>query len=281
MNIDFTQYPDGDLKGQTLVNPMIQNYNGPPATLRNGTLINAQILNSANITLDGVKIVGDNGKTPVAQIKAKGLFVRRSSRISILNCDVGRSFVGVTFLDSPDCRIDASDFHDSRDHFHGTAADGLIISRTAFHDNHNAPGDHPDAIQCFDGGAGRPIKNITIQDNIYYRGAGNTSQGIFMQQAYDNLIIMGNVVIGGMGNGIRADGARSGKIVSNVVYSYIGGKSGLFASKAIALNGNQAFKFNVGGAFLKTAPAGNVFNKEIAPLEEAALVAAWRKRVFG
>jgi len=278
--LNLAQFPGGDLKGQTIIDAVIDGYKGPPITLTNGTLVNASVLNSADITFDGVTIKGDNGTTPVPQIGKKGLFIRDSKRVTVRNSDISRSFVGVDSYMSTDTTIDTNNFHDNRDHFHGVAADGLSVTFNAFHDNHNAPGDHPDAIQCFDGGVGRPIRNVTIRDNIYYRGAGNASQGIFLQQAYENLTVENNIVVGGMGNGIRIDKVVSGTVSNNEVVSYEKEKSALDIGGSPTLSGNLTTIYKVGGVFQKTWPTGVAKNAAIAPSEEAAIVAAWHQRAF-
>ena len=293
MTLDLTQYPGGDLKGQTFIDPVIDGFKGDPAkplVLTNGTFVRAKVTNSTGLTLSGLTIVGDNSGIPVTQITGTSLYMRFCKGVTVERCDISRGRLALQILDSQDCVIDANDIHDNRtDTIRPTNCERLRITRNAMHDWHLAAGDHCDAVQPLNIGLGHDADGVVIEDNICYRGKGSVAQGICFRwyglpkyanrTGFINTSVARNVLIGMAANGIdlRWPGITG---ADNDVISFPDVESRILATPEVTLTGNKAKRYAVGG-FSNSAPAGNSLNQVVDPSEEAALVAAWSKRVFG
>lgn len=276
--LDLSKYTVIDLKGQILRDQVMRGETGKAFV--NGTFVALSVSNCSDLLFDGVTIVGDDSGIPVPQIRKKGVSIRDSQRIVFRNGDISRAFVGIDLYNGTDCLIEKNEFHDNRDNVHGVNAHGAIVRKNIFRDHRNAISDHPDDMQFFASPAGGVTRNVTIEDNLCYRGIGNASQGIFLQHKYENLRVAGNTVIGALKNGIRVDEVLSGAVIDNQVIMYAGEKSAINVFGALTLSGNKAPIYEIKSVFQRQSPAGNYPNSPIAPADEAALVAAWRQGVI-
>jgi Ca2+-binding RTX toxin-like protein len=175
---------------------------------------------SSNIHLVGINMHGaPGGDVP-------GLLFKNSSNVSVENSefhDLGTS--AVRNYQSDHVTISNNNFHD----INGDGVDSNDSSYVTVHGNyftnfHEAPGDHPDAIQFYTAGQTTSAHDITVSDNTVVRGTGDVVQGVFMGNEanipYQNVEITGNKIIGEMYNGIAIGNGQNVEIANNVVEGY-------------------------------------------------------------
>ncbi|WP_162854526.1 right-handed parallel beta-helix repeat-containing protein [Sphingobium estronivorans] len=178
------------------------------------------VTNSSDIHFDGIEVVGPDG---AAGYQSAPFLIRGSENISVTNSEFHHLWNGISVLDSSHLNVTGNYFHDIRtDGFRGGGVSNLVVSGNYFTDFHPAAGDHPDAIQLWTTNTTTSAHDIVISDNIVTRGDGDVIQGIFLRDQvgtlpYQNVTITGNMVLGGMYNGISVGHADGAKITGNTV----------------------------------------------------------------
>lgn len=253
-----------DLTGQSVEPSEIRDFDfARPVTLNGGTYLarsgksRAFRLNSCSgIVFSGGKVEGaDRTVTGFLFQKCRDMVMRNMQfsglkhGVAVNQCD-GFTLEGCTFRD---LRIDAFRSGGSRR--------VRVISNyaTDFRPiNTGGKGDHPDFIQFWPLD-GSDNSEIEIIGNRFERGDGLPAQGIFVRGIYNDketgkptrpqfgrVVICGNVIDGGLRNGISVSGVASGQVTDNVVLSREGEEfeSFLRVSKAqVMVRGNVAQKF--------------------------------------
>lgn len=195
------------------------------------------VMGSENIVLDKLYVHGTLNDNPWDDTSP--LMIRNSKNVSVTNSEFEQVWHGVSFLDNDGLTITGNEFHDIRtDGVRGGGTSNLLISNNTFTDFYPHPGkradgmdkDHPDGIQIWTTNTSKVASNITITDNVVMRGDGAPVQGIFLRDTFSNLpfedvTITGNVVIGGMANGISVDGAKGLLVENNQVIAIDDSKS--------------------------------------------------------
>ncbi len=230
------------------------------------------IRESSDIHFDHVLIQG----TETGELTAKPFMIRDSSNVSVTNSEITNVRYGIAMLNSDGITLTNNYLHDIRtDGIRGGGNSNVTISGNLFTDFSPVAGDHPDAIQFWTTGETASAKNIVITDNVILRGDGGAIQGIFMGDEaglpYQNVVIDGNVVIGGMYSGISVASAEQLQVTNNTVGSIGDQDSWIYVSGADVVSGNKAETYildrtNVG------LPAGNEYLAPVVDNGRAILV---------
>ncbi len=237
-----------------------------------------QVFGSQNITFDHITVSGPDN---LGSGNEKSAFMIRSSTdVTVSNSEFYNLWHGISMLDNNDVTIVGNNFHDIRtDGVRGGGNSDITISSNIFTDFRPNTGDHPDAIQLWSTNATEPGRNITIVDNLVVRGDGSPIQGIFIRDTFDqmpfeNVTITGNLVMGGMYQGIALKGVNGAVVTGNQVVAYDDQLSWILADSASNVNlaDNIASKFLINGVSL--TPNGN---KLAAPtsVDEVTALPQW------
>jgi parallel beta-helix repeat protein len=206
---------------------------------------------SSNVHFDQVKIYGPDQDGPLTSAP---LMIRDSSNVSVTNSEVTDARYGISMLNSSGITLTGNYFHELRtDGIRGGGNSDVVISDNFFTNFRPEAGDHPDAIQFWTTNTTSSASNITITNNVISRGDGSTFQGIFMRDEsggrypYDNVVIDGNMVLGGMYNGIAVSHATGLEVTNNTVVGQPGQKSWIRVNDPDLLSGNTAEHYIVDG----------------------------------
>lgn len=260
-----------------------------PLIIENGVADSITLDGCENVIIRNMK-VGDQGAGDVRMLTNRPVQISNSKGISFTGNDVSRGSIGLTLDNVTDSLIDANLFHElNEDGIRPLDTDNVTISRNEFTDFRVNLGKHPDAVQPWNPHLGRPSDGLKIIDNCAHRGNGDKFQGISVRyqdpaganskgwSSYINLEVSRNLVIG-LANGITVSGR--GGCEDNEVVSFTDLLSKITRTgTGVTLKGNKAKQYKL-DTFSKLAPVDNYLNTAIDPSQEAALVAAWRARVF-
>ena len=240
-----------------------------------------QVFNSNNIHFDHVSVHGSLDGNPQNDIE--GLRFEGSSNISVTNSEF-QQLVRAIAIGSGDNIVV------SGNHVHDIEVTGVIfaqvgnvtVSGNTIHNFHTAVGDHPDAIQFLTSGTTAPSHDISITDNVIYRGTGDAAQGIFLRDQlttlnYQNVTIANNLIDGTGYGGIAVDYARNILVTGNTLISYVGPTNTtplqIFNSSGVTITNNQAVSIGTAGDTGLTL-SGNTINSPVSDAGVAAL-GAW------
>lgn len=183
-------------------------------------VITLTISNSQNITLDGLhfdppgtkwgnalSISGSSnisvtnstfeGTDPSYADLARGMYVDKSSNISVTNNQFSDLTRGAVFTNSQNIEVLNNSVTDMRSEgFNFAGVSNVEIAGNTGTNFHAQPGDHPDFIQFWTAGVTTPSSNIYIHDNTLTVGTGTGSQGILLGNEshipYSNVVITNN-----------------------------------------------------------------------------------------
>ncbi len=203
-------------------------FSAPAGVLHSFLVTGADDVHFSNIVMHGPDNMGSGAEvTP--------FFIRSSTNVSVTGSEFYDVKNALMLLDIDGIEISGNSFHDIRcDGVAGGGVSNALITNNVFTDfyplNTGGSGDHPDAIQFWSNNQDEPGRNITISDNLIYRGNGLPMQGIFIRDTYsempfEDLTISGNVVLGGLYNAISVGGVNGGQLVDNIVIGMDGQKS--------------------------------------------------------
>lgn len=238
-----------------------------------------QISSSSNIVMDKLDVTG-TGNT-VAALNARLMIIRNSTNVQVTNSEFAYGWHGISMLNNKQVTIADNYFHDIRtDGVRGGGNSYLTIKANVFTNFHPTATDHPDAIQLWTVNTSGISTNITIDENIIYRGSGSAIQGIFLRDTsgalpFTNLAVTNNVIEGARYNGIAIGGAQNGTLANNIVQAFGDQPSGIRMQGAtgVTVSGNHASTFFT---TLKgiDGTAGNALIN-IANDQGSATIAAW------
>jgi hypothetical protein len=178
----------------------------------------------ARLTLDGVTVHGPDNE---AGYLIPATMFRDGTALTIRNSRFHRLKHAVQMLTVTGARIEANEFWDLRtDAIRGGGVSDVTIERNVCTEFHPAVGDHPDCIQLWSTNQESSARDITIRDNLVFRGkTGAVTQGIFIRDTHDqlpfyNVKITGNLMVGTMYNGIAIDGVVGATIDGNEVVAW-------------------------------------------------------------
>jgi len=183
--------------------------------------------NVKDVRFRGLDVHGEPEAEPSTQ--TNGFDVARSQNVSIEHCRFHALSAALNFNDDVGVVVAHNGF--SRLDKGGVEMGGssdVTIADNDFTDFHVSRSTHPDAIQIFTQGSKASARDIKVTGNLFYRGAGNPVQGVFVQDEVGNLpfinvTIRDNAIIGGMWNSIylrHATGAID--VEDNIVVSWAG-----------------------------------------------------------
>ena len=179
---------------------------------------------TSGITFSGVVVHGPDNVGTGEEVSP--LIIRDSSDVTIIGSEFFHVYHGVKLLDVDGIVISGNEFHDIRcDGIRGGGVSNALVTGNNFTDFYPIGNDHPDAIQFWSTNQDTPGRNIVISDNVFIRGNGSPIQGVFIRDTFDNMpfenvTITGNVVLGGLYNGISIDGVIGGEMTGNLVIGY-------------------------------------------------------------
>ncbi|WP_292960603.1 right-handed parallel beta-helix repeat-containing protein [Novosphingobium sp. UBA1939] len=208
---------------------------------------------SNNISFDHVKVSGPEGS---AGYDITPFIIRNSTNVSVTNSEFTHLWHGINLLDNTGVTVGDNYFHDIRtDGVRGGGNSDMTINNNYFTDFHPIAGDHPDAIQLWTGNTTASAHDIVISDNVVYAGTGEAIQGIFVRDQvgslpYQNVTVTGNVVVGGLGNGIALDHIAGGTVNGNLVAGLGDSTSWLRVqnSSDVTVSDNSATTYNMDDA---------------------------------
>ena len=236
---------------------------------------------SQDVHFDNVHVHGSLDNNPGND--GGGILLRGSTDVSVTHGTFEQLYWGVAHLDSTTVNISGNQFHDLRmDGVRGGGSSYITISSNHFTNFHPNAGDHSDAIQFWTNGTLAAAHDILVENNVFERGEGDVAQGVFMRdegklKPFDHVVIRGNLVSGGMYNGIVVFGAHDVTIDGNVVQGFSDMKSWIQVSRTdgVVLTNNSA------NEILFTDTATNISNLGstilgLADDHGAATTAQWR-----
>ncbi len=183
-----------------------------------------KIYRSQDIHLENLDIHGTEDNNPAQDVS--GLLIRESRDVSVKGSKFHDLADAIAHIDSQNVTISGNEFHHLKyDGVRGGGTSDLTISGNLFRDFFPAVGDHPDAIQLWTTNTTASARNIVITDNAFIRGEGAAVQGIFIRDQvgalpYQNVVITGNVIAGGMYHGISISHADNVVIDDNIVQGF-------------------------------------------------------------
>lgn len=186
-----------------------------------GTTAPYQVLSSTNIKLDHLNIHGSMDGNP--QNDAAAMLIRDSHGVTVSNSELQQLGWGIAHINDDGLTIVGNNFHDIRvDGVRGGGSSNVLVAHNSFTNFDPMAGDHGDAIQFWTTGTTVAAHDITVSDNVAMRGSGGLFQGVFFRDElgnlpFSNVSITGNLVVGGMYNGIEVGGSHNVNIANNTV----------------------------------------------------------------
>lgn len=210
-----------------------------------------------------------------------GLLFRSSSDVSVTNSEFEQLFWGVSHISDTNVTISNNQFHDLRmDGIRGAGTSNITIASNTFTDFHPLAGDHADVIQFWTRGTTASATDIIIKDNVFTRGSGAYAQGIFMGEEvgtlpYTRVSITGNLISGGLYNGIAIGTGKDVVVDGNIVQGFAGNNSWI----KVDWTTNAQVSNNFANVFFLTNSTGvtDINNTKIALATDggAAVIAQW------
>ena len=215
------------------------------------------VLKSTDVTVQNVRFEGDPNQMGGQVVAA--IMLRDSSGLLVAHSRFEQFWHGIAMLGVRNVKIAENRFANLRtDGVRGGGIDDLLIEKNLFSDFHPMAGDHPDGIQLWSTGQKKAGRDIVIRDNLVFRGRGAPTQGIFVRDTFnslpfENVTVTGNLVAGGLLNGITVSGVTGGEIADNIVLPAPDKDSRMRLENArdVNLQNNRAGRFVVKGNALQ------------------------------
>lgn len=206
----------------------------------------ATITQTDRISFDRVYVHGSLNNDPSDD--AGGLMLRDSTHLSVTNSTFEQLYWGIAHLNDTGLQLSGNTFRNLRmDGIRGGGSSDVVITGNRFSDFHPTAADHADAIQFWTSNTTTSAHNIRIEDNVFVRSGGDVAQGVFLRDEigglpFRNVVIRGNLILGGMYNGIAVNGAQGLIIEDNIVQGFLDMKSWVRVDNAdnVVLDGNMA-----------------------------------------
>jgi parallel beta-helix repeat protein len=214
------------IEGINLQNSAGLNFQGLEVTVDPRIGVAFNLMGDSNITMNGLSI----HQSATGGTGGMGISLRNSSNVTVENTDIHNVGVGIQHLDDDHIQILNNSIHDiTGDGIKGGGSNYVTVSGNHFTNFSTQPGDHPDAIQFWTVNTTTTTHDLVITDNVYVRGTGDAVQGIFLGNEldipYQNVTISGNVISGGMYQGISVYEADNAQVSNNYVQAYADGGS--------------------------------------------------------
>jgi hypothetical protein len=221
--------------------------------------------NLTNVHFDHLNVHGSMDGNPVGD--AEGFAISGSTNVSVTNSEFQQLERAVGINTSSNVTFSNNNVHD-------VVVTGVMFAQVAnvtingnlFSNFYPEAGDHPDAIQFLTRGTTSPSHDITITNNVIYRGAGSATQGIFFRDQlttmnYQNVTIANNLIDGTGYSGIAVDHIHNLAVTGNTLVSNPGDTNrtwiSIDTSDAVSVTNNQAVLIGVSGS-THVVQSGNV-----------------------
>jgi hypothetical protein len=189
-----------------------------------------RVLNSSNVTIDGVRFSGGTGDPSDAL--GFGLSIRGGTNNKLINSSIDHFVIGMEARGVNTMLVRGNNFHDNRrDHSNYSEMTNVIIDDNRFEGLYPINDEHPDAIQFMTMGRTYGSSNISITNNVVLQGGGRGTQGFYMQDEvgtmpFKNVTIDNNLIyLSGMYHGINLENTQGAKITNNTITSITDEKS--------------------------------------------------------
>jgi hypothetical protein len=205
------------------------------------------VMGSRRIAIDRARFDDPRG----LRTTFSALMIRNSEDVTLRGSRFTRFWQGVSLLSGRNITISGNAFENIQtDGIRGGGVSDLLIEGNICRAFRPQPKDHPDCVQLWSTQQTESARNIVIRNNLVVRGDGAATQGIFVRDTFRklpfyNVEISGNLVIGGMYNGIAAHGLRDSRVFGNEVIAEKDQKSWirLVESDDVQLHDNRAMTF--------------------------------------
>jgi Ca2+-binding RTX toxin-like protein len=207
------------------------------------------VRSSTDVHFDHVTVHGslDNNSSD----DACGILFYGSNDVSITNSTFQQLGKAAQVAVGSKVVLTGNTVHDiGSDGFDFSQVDHVTVSGNNFTSFHPTAGDHADAIQFWTTGTTAPSHDIVVSNNVVTQGNGTGSQGIFIGDSngaltFQNVTVSGNLIEGGLYNGIRLNYAQGVNISNNTLISQVNGlqiRLEIDNSTNVVSTGNQAIK---------------------------------------
>jgi Ca2+-binding RTX toxin-like protein len=256
-------------------------FQGLDFTVSGATSNNAAIVESSqDVHFNDVYVHGTLNNDPSTD--GGGILLRGSSDVSVTNSTFEQLYWGVAHVNSSNVTVSNSDFHDLRmDGVRGGGSSNVTIAGNRFHDFSPNAGDHGDAIQFWTSGTTTAAHDILVENNVFQRGAGDVAQGVFIRDEsgalpFQHVVVRGNLISGGMYNGIAVFGAKDVTIDDNIVQGFSDAKSWIQVSRAdgVVLTNNDSNQVILTDTVTHSSNTGSVVIAQATDFG-AAVFAQW------
>ena len=159
-----------------------------------------------------------------------GLYITDSSNVTVQGCRFQQLRNAVVQLRNTHLTIIGNAFHDIQiDGVDGGGSSFVTITGNLFTNFYpegevGGSGDHADAIQFWTTNTTTPATDIVITDNLFVRGKGSHIQGVFINDEagvpYQRVTVTGNMIIGGLYNGVDVVDATDLNVSDNTVGAF-------------------------------------------------------------
>jgi hypothetical protein len=245
----------------TVRNVAVERRSGEPLMTELIFLRNAQ-----RLVLDGLQVTGPR---EAERGREYGMMIRGVEDVRIANSTFSGTRYGIGMLQSRGVTLERNELFDlETDGIRGGGVNELRIIGNVLGRFTPKAGAHPDGIQLWSTREKVPAVDIEIRDNLIVRDGGGIVQGVFvrdtkLQLPFQKLRITGNLVIGGMYNGVAVQGATGAVVTGNEVIAMPDQKSWIRVQgvQGGELADNRAMEF-----VIKDSSVQQSRNKRIGPM---------------
>ncbi len=231
-----------------------------------------------NLRINQIAASGRAG--PIGLAADKIMQLRDCTNALITRAEFTNAGIALSLLDTQGVSVTSSYFHDLRmDAIRGGGNSDVLIAHNYITGFSPTGADHPDGIQFWTNRQKAAAQNIRIVGNAILRGRGKPMQGIFMRDEasnlpYKNVVLVDNLVVGGMYNGIAIlSDTTSLVLTNNVVAAYPDQKSWIRVNGHAKLRANRSPIYLIGNKRV-ASPSGNLVTPARAD-GGAAAITAW------
>lgn len=191
---------------------------------QNGPTFGVAVYSSQNVAFQSMFVHGTLDGSAVGD--KSGMTIRNSTNVTLAGSEFQQLFMGVEHRSTTNLTVSGNLFHEmGSDGILGGGSNYLTIASNVFTNWQHYGDTHPDAIQVFTTNTTQAVHDITIQDNLVLRGNGTVLQGVWMRDEvgglpFDKVTVSGNMIVGGMVQGIGIYGANSVTVQGNTVVGY-------------------------------------------------------------
>ncbi|MES3036785.1 MAG: right-handed parallel beta-helix repeat-containing protein [Bdellovibrionota bacterium] len=250
------------------------------------------IAGSDNIVIERLYVHGDMDGSP--ENDGAGMNSSTNTNLVVRNCEFRELKTGLSTQRGNNILFTKNYFHEiSIDAMQVYWTSNITISKNYIADMITWNQAHKDGIQFFTSGQTTSAKNITITDNVFVRGKGQTVQGIFMGNesgvAYENVVISRNALIGPSWHGITIVIVNGLTMEDNLVQAYTDYQSWIKIGDTwgnMNIKNNHSTYFNLSdlkyGGEAEGYPEYDPVNNVSAPtlqIGDVSSLKAWQQRI--